>query len=95
VSNATDTSVLRARGLRKEYGKGEGLVRASTGSTSVLDLAPFPRPDRVPRSMLDALREAVADEHPSLRRNHVVTHLVHLLDLRTSHSHGFAASPTA
>jgi putative ABC transport system ATP-binding protein len=28
VSNAADTSVLRARGLRKEYGKGEGLVRA-------------------------------------------------------------------
>src|SRR5829696_4725575 len=31
VSNATDTSVLRARGLRKEYGKGEGLVRAVDG----------------------------------------------------------------
>jgi ABC-type lipoprotein export system ATPase subunit len=28
VSNAADMSVLRARGLRKEYGKGEGLVRA-------------------------------------------------------------------
>jgi ABC-type lipoprotein export system ATPase subunit len=28
VSNAADGSVLRARGLRKEYGKGEGLVRA-------------------------------------------------------------------
>jgi ABC-type lipoprotein export system ATPase subunit len=28
VSDAADTSVLRARGLRKEYGKGEGLVRA-------------------------------------------------------------------
>jgi putative ABC transport system permease protein len=28
VSNAADTSVLRARGLRKEYGKGQGLVRA-------------------------------------------------------------------
>ena len=28
MSNAADTSVLRARGLRKEYGKGEGLVRA-------------------------------------------------------------------
>jgi putative ABC transport system ATP-binding protein len=31
VSDATDTSVLRARGLRKEYGKGEGLVRAVDG----------------------------------------------------------------
>jgi ABC-type lipoprotein export system ATPase subunit len=31
VSNATDTSVLRARGLRKQYGKGEGLVRAVDG----------------------------------------------------------------
>jgi ABC-type lipoprotein export system ATPase subunit len=31
VSNAADTSVLRARGLRKEYGKGEGLVRAVGG----------------------------------------------------------------
>jgi ABC-type lipoprotein export system ATPase subunit len=31
VSNAADTSVLRARGLRKEYGKGEGLVRAVDG----------------------------------------------------------------
>jgi ABC-type lipoprotein export system ATPase subunit len=30
VSDA-DTSVLRARGLRKEYGKGEGLVRAVDG----------------------------------------------------------------
>jgi ABC-type lipoprotein export system ATPase subunit len=28
VSNAADTSVLRARGLRKEHGTGEGLVRA-------------------------------------------------------------------
>jgi ABC-type lipoprotein export system ATPase subunit len=28
---AADTSVLRARGLRKEYGKGEGLVRAVDG----------------------------------------------------------------
>jgi ABC-type lipoprotein export system ATPase subunit len=28
VSGAADTPVLRARGLRKEYGKGEGLVRA-------------------------------------------------------------------
>jgi ABC-type lipoprotein export system ATPase subunit len=31
VNNAADTSVLRARGLRKEYGKGEGLVRAVDG----------------------------------------------------------------
>jgi ABC-type lipoprotein export system ATPase subunit len=31
VSDAADTSVLRARGLRKEYGKGEGLVRAVDG----------------------------------------------------------------
>jgi ABC-type lipoprotein export system ATPase subunit len=31
VSNAVDASVLRARGLRKEYGKGEGLVRAVDG----------------------------------------------------------------
>jgi putative ABC transport system ATP-binding protein len=31
VSNAADTSVLRAHGLRKEYGKGEGLVRAVDG----------------------------------------------------------------
>jgi ABC-type lipoprotein export system ATPase subunit len=31
VSNAADASVLRARGLRKEYGKGEGLVRAVDG----------------------------------------------------------------
>jgi putative ABC transport system ATP-binding protein len=31
VSNAADTSVLRARGLRKEHGKGEGLVRAVDG----------------------------------------------------------------
>ena len=28
MSDAADTSVLRARGLRKEYGKGAGLVRA-------------------------------------------------------------------
>ena len=28
MSDAADASVLRARGLRKEYGKGEGLVRA-------------------------------------------------------------------
>jgi ABC-type lipoprotein export system ATPase subunit len=31
VSDADGTSVLRARGLRKEYGKGEGLVRAVDG----------------------------------------------------------------
>ncbi|MBO3747977.1 ABC transporter ATP-binding protein [Streptosporangiaceae bacterium NEAU-GS5] len=31
VSDATDTAVLRARGLRKEYGTGEGLVRAVDG----------------------------------------------------------------
>jgi putative ABC transport system ATP-binding protein len=31
VSNAADTPVLRARGLRKAYGKGEGLVRAVDG----------------------------------------------------------------
>src|SRR5829696_8995985 len=31
VSNAADTSVLRARGLRKHYGRGEGLVRAVDG----------------------------------------------------------------
>jgi ABC-type lipoprotein export system ATPase subunit len=31
VSDPADTSVLRARGLRKEYGKGEGLVRAVDG----------------------------------------------------------------
>jgi len=31
VSSAADTCVLRARGLRKEYGKGEGLVRAVDG----------------------------------------------------------------
>jgi len=31
VSDAADTSVLCARGLRKEYGKGEGLVRAVDG----------------------------------------------------------------
>jgi ABC-type lipoprotein export system ATPase subunit len=31
VSDAADTSVLRARGLRKEYGRGEGLVRAVDG----------------------------------------------------------------
>jgi putative ABC transport system ATP-binding protein len=31
VSDTADASVLRARGLRKEYGKGEGLVRAVDG----------------------------------------------------------------
>jgi putative ABC transport system ATP-binding protein len=31
VSATADASVLRARGLRKEYGKGEGLVRAVDG----------------------------------------------------------------
>ncbi len=31
MSNAADTCVLRACGLRKEYGKGEGLVRAVDG----------------------------------------------------------------
>jgi putative ABC transport system ATP-binding protein len=31
VSNATGTSVLRTRGLRKEYGRGNGLVRAVDG----------------------------------------------------------------
>jgi ABC-type lipoprotein export system ATPase subunit len=31
VSDAADAAVLRARGLRKEYGRGEGLVRAVDG----------------------------------------------------------------
>ena len=31
VSDIADTSVLRARGLRKHYGRGEGLVRAVDG----------------------------------------------------------------
>jgi ABC-type lipoprotein export system ATPase subunit len=31
VSDDADTSVLRARGLRKEYGRGDGLVRAVDG----------------------------------------------------------------
>jgi ABC-type lipoprotein export system ATPase subunit len=31
VNNMPDTAVLRARGVRKEYGKGEGLVRAVDG----------------------------------------------------------------
>ena len=38
MSDAADMSVLRARGLRKEYGKGEGLVRAVGGVD--LDVAP-------------------------------------------------------
>jgi putative ABC transport system ATP-binding protein len=31
VNNVADTAVLQARGVRKEYGKGEGLVRAVDG----------------------------------------------------------------
>ena len=31
VSDTADTSVLRARGLRKEYGTGEGLVGTGLG----------------------------------------------------------------
>jgi predicted ABC-type transport system involved in lysophospholipase L1 biosynthesis ATPase subunit len=31
VSNAADTFVLQARGLRKDYGTGEGLVRSVDG----------------------------------------------------------------
>jgi putative ABC transport system ATP-binding protein len=31
VSDISDTTVVRARGLRKEYGKGDGLVRAVDG----------------------------------------------------------------
>jgi putative ABC transport system ATP-binding protein len=38
VSDITDTWVLRARGLRKEYGSGEGLVRAVDGVD--LEVAP-------------------------------------------------------
>jgi ABC-type lipoprotein export system ATPase subunit len=38
VSNAAGTPVLRARGLRKQYGKGEGLVRAVDGVD--LDIGP-------------------------------------------------------
>jgi len=38
VSIAADTSVFRARGLRKEYGTGEGLVRAVDGVD--LDIGP-------------------------------------------------------
>jgi len=38
VSDTADTSVLRARGLRKHYGKGDGLVRAVDGVD--VDVAP-------------------------------------------------------
>jgi NitT/TauT family transport system ATP-binding protein len=38
VSDSVDTSVLRARGLRKHYGRGAGLVRAVDGVD--LDVAP-------------------------------------------------------
>jgi len=38
VTDTADTAVLRARGLRKEYGTGEGLVRAVDGVD--LDTAP-------------------------------------------------------
>jgi ABC-type lipoprotein export system ATPase subunit len=38
MSDTTDTSALQARGLRKDYGKGEGLVRAVDGVD--LDVAP-------------------------------------------------------
>jgi putative ABC transport system ATP-binding protein len=38
VSDAPDTAVLRARGLRKHYGTGDGLVRAVDGVD--LDVAP-------------------------------------------------------
>jgi putative ABC transport system ATP-binding protein len=38
VSDAAEAPVLRARGLRKEYGKGEGLVRAVDGVD--LDIGP-------------------------------------------------------
>jgi ABC-type lipoprotein export system ATPase subunit len=38
VSDAASTSVVRARGLRKHYGRGEGLVRAVDGVD--LDVAP-------------------------------------------------------
>ena len=31
MSNAADTFVLQARGLRKDYGTGEGLVRSVDG----------------------------------------------------------------
>jgi putative ABC transport system ATP-binding protein len=38
VSDIASTSVVRARGLRKHYGRGEGLVRAVDGVD--LDVAP-------------------------------------------------------
>jgi ABC-type lipoprotein export system ATPase subunit len=38
VSDNTDTALLRARGLRKHYGRGDGLVRAVDGVD--LDVAP-------------------------------------------------------
>jgi len=38
MSDTADTSVLRARGLRKQYGQGEGLVQAVAGVD--LDVAP-------------------------------------------------------
>mgnify|MGYP004622945731 CR=1 FL=1 len=41
----TDTTVLRARGLRREYGKGEGLVRA----VDDVDLDDWADTDRSPR----------------------------------------------
>jgi hypothetical protein len=34
VRDGGDATVLRARGLRKHYGHGQGLVRAVDGSTS-------------------------------------------------------------
>jgi ABC-type lipoprotein export system ATPase subunit len=37
VSDTTDASVLRARGLRKHYGHGEGLVRAVDGVDLAVD----------------------------------------------------------
>jgi len=37
VNNVADTAVLRARGVRKEYGKGEGLVRAVDGVDLEID----------------------------------------------------------
>ena len=38
MSDTASTSVVRARGLRKHYGRGEGLVRAVDGVD--LDVAP-------------------------------------------------------
>ena len=37
MNNVADTAVLRARGVRKEYGKGEGLVRAVDGVDLEID----------------------------------------------------------